>query len=418
MDLSNFTKQLAVSSGIGRLMDDLGRALASDQEYLMLGGGNPAHIPEVQTCFREAMADIVQDRGCFARMIGNYDPPEGSRPFAGALCRLLQERYGWAIGPENVALTNGSQSAFFALFNLLAGSFAHGQKKRILLPLTPEYIGYCDLGLEPDLFVSARPKITYLEPPWFKYHVDFDRIETILERDSIGALCVSRPTNPTGNVLTNDEISRLNGLAETNDIPLILDNAYGLPFPGIVFVDAKPVWTDHTIVCMSLSKLGLPGTRTGIVMARSDLIETLARLNAIVSLAPGSIGATLVTPLLQNGRLLSLAREIIRPFYEAKALHISEILKEALNGLNFFIHKPEGAFFVWLWLPDMKITSLELYERLKSVGVIVVPGEYFFPGLDTAWEHTTQCIRINYAQDEAVVKEGVRRMAPEIKQAH
>jgi len=47
MTISNFTKQLAVNSGIGRLMDDLGAALTSQETIFMLGGGNPAHIPEV-----------------------------------------------------------------------------------------------------------------------------------------------------------------------------------------------------------------------------------------------------------------------------------------------------------------------------------------------------------------------------------
>ncbi len=48
MKVSKFGRKIATQSGIGQLMDDLGLALAGSQDILMLGGGNPAHIPAVQ----------------------------------------------------------------------------------------------------------------------------------------------------------------------------------------------------------------------------------------------------------------------------------------------------------------------------------------------------------------------------------
>mgnify|MGYP006998137383 CR=1 FL=1 len=56
-----------------------------------------------------------------------------------------------------ICLTNGSQTAFFMLFNLFAGVLPDGREKKICLPLAPEYIGYADLGLTDDMFVSTRP---------------------------------------------------------------------------------------------------------------------------------------------------------------------------------------------------------------------------------------------------------------------
>ena len=50
MATSNFTRQLAVDSGIGHLMDDLGAAMTCPGTVFMLGGGNPAHSPEDQLC--------------------------------------------------------------------------------------------------------------------------------------------------------------------------------------------------------------------------------------------------------------------------------------------------------------------------------------------------------------------------------
>lgn len=49
-------------------------------------------------------------------------------------------------------------------------------------------------------------------------------------------ICVSRPTNPTGNVITDEELLKLDALANQHGIPLVIDNAYGVPFPGIIFM--------------------------------------------------------------------------------------------------------------------------------------------------------------------------------------
>jgi len=232
------------------------------------------------------------------------------------------------------------------------------------------------------------------------------------------AICVSRPTNPTGNVLTDSEIEKLSELARANNIPLIIDNAYGTPFPNIIFTEAKPLWNEDTIVCMSLSKLGLPATRTGIVIANEEVIDKVSRVNAVMSLAPGSIGAAIATKLVRSGEIIRLSREVIRPFYEKKAMRAVEQLCEGLDGLDFHIHKPEGAFFLWLWLKGLPITNEELYQRLKKRGVLVVPGHYFFPGLKDQWEHKNECIRISYAQDEETVAAGLKIIADEVKHAY
>ena len=65
----------------------------------------------------------------------------------------------------------------------------------------------------------------------------------------------------------------------------------------------------------------------------------------------------------------------------------------------------------------MKITSRELYERLKARKVLIVPGEYFFFGLREDWAHAHECIRMNFAQPEATVREGLRLIAEEVARA-
>jgi valine--pyruvate aminotransferase len=417
MKLSKFGKKVIKSSGIKILMDDLGEALFVNKDMLMLGGGNPAHIPQMQRYFRETMLNILQSGRTFEECIGNYDTPQGKPEFLEAIAELLKENFKWPVTAENIALTNGSQSAFFVLFNMFAGEFDDGTIKKILFPLAPEYIGYSDVGLNAtdNIFTAVKPIITELDPPFFKYHIDFDNLNIT---DDIGAICVSRPTNPTGNVLTDTEIERLIEISEQNDLPLIIDNAYGTPFPNIIFTDAKPYYGDNVIVCMSLSKLGLPGLRTGIIVARTEIINAMSEMAAVMNLAPISIGATMAMQMVRTGEIISLSKEIVQPYYREKANHAVDLVIKHLKGTNFRIHKPEGALFLWLWFPDMPITSQQLYERLKKRGVLVIPGQYFFPGLTEEWPHKDQCIRMTYSQDDEIVARGIEIIAEEVKNAY
>jgi len=415
MKLSRWGQRITSQSGISRLMEDLGDGLGRADDVFMLGGGNPAHIPEVEKYFRAVMIRMLESPGRFERAVGDYDPPQGDKAFIALVAELLRGEFGWDITSRNVALTNGSQSAFFILFNAFAGPCEDGSVRRILLPLAPEYIGYADVGLSDDLFVATQPEIEHLDKHVFKYHVNFEQTEMTEE---VGAICVSRPTNPTGNVLTHFELQKLNELASARKIPLIIDGAYGAPFPNIVFTNAEPIWNENIILCMSLSKLGLPATRTGIVVANEEVIRLVSEMNAVTSLAPGSLGAAIGAELIRDRQLIRLSREVIMPFYYKKVMRTVEQLLVELGDVDFHIHKPEGAFFLWLWLRGLPITDVQLYEALKKRGVVVVPGRYFFPGLKKSWRHKWECIRLSYAQDEEAVAAGLRIVAEEVKRAY
>lgn len=414
MQFSKFGEKFNRHSGITQLMGDLNEGLRTPGA-IMLGGGNPAAIPAMLDYFHQASSEMLTN-GKLVEAMANYDGPQGKDAFVKALAKLLSDTYGWPITEKNISLTNGSQSAFFYLFNLLAGTQPDGTEKKILLPLAPEYIGYGDSGLSDDIFVSFRPEIAELDNGMFKYHVDFEKLEI---DESVAAICASRPTNPTGNVLTDTEIEKLDELARKNNIPLIIDNAYGTPFPNIIFEEVKPFWNQNTILCMSLSKLGLPGVRCGIVIANEEVTQAITNINGIVSLAPSGMGPAIGTHMIESGDLLQLSQMIIKPFYQQKAKHAIELLKESITDPRFKIHKPEGAIFLWLWFDALPITSKELYARLKSRGVLIIPGEYFFFGQDcTDWEHTRQCIRMNYVQNEQNMRDGIKIIAEEVLKAY
>ncbi len=422
--LSEFGRHLSQGSGIGELMDDLGHALASGgDEVRMLGGGQPAHIPAVDALWRKRFEEILQSTTELEHVLGNYEPPAGNTQFRSSLAALFEREFAWPLSADNVAITMGGQTAFFFLLNALAGKHPGGQRKKILLPLVPEYIGYADQSVDGPLFRSIRPKIEKIGDHEFKYHVDFDNLE-VTEEDA--AICVSRPTNPTGNVLTDDEVAHLAALAKEHGIPLIIDNAYGAPFPDVIFSPATPIWNENIILTLSLSKLGLPGTRTGIVVARPEVVQAVASMTSIAGLANSNLGQALVEPLIRSGEILKLSRELIRPFYQEKSTQALAWIHEFFDdSLNYRIHRSEGALFLWAWFEDLPITSKQLYGRLKARGVLVVPGNYFFFGQEQggatthdAWKHRDECIRINFSMPEAIVEDGIRIIAEEVARAY
>ncbi|EIU7857128.1 valine--pyruvate transaminase [Vibrio parahaemolyticus] len=413
MQFSKFGEKFNQYSGITQLMDDLNDGLRTPGA-IMLGGGNPAAIPAMLDYFHQASEEMLAS-GELVAALTNYDGPQGKDVFVKVLAQLFRETYGWDINEKNISLTNGSQSGFFYLFNLFAGQQPDGSHKKVLLPIAPEYIGYGDAGIDEDIFVSYHPEIELLDNGLFKYHVDFEKLTV---DDSVAAICASRPTNPTGNVLTDEEVRKLDKLARENNIPLIIDNAYGLPFPNIIFEDVEPFWNENTILCMSLSKLGLPGVRCGIVIASEEITQALTNMNGIISLAPGSVGPTLANHIIAKGDLLKLSSEVIKPFYKQKSQRAVELLQQAITDERFRIHKPEGAIFLWLWFDELPITTMELYQRLKARGVLIVPGEYFFIGQKDEWDHAHQCLRMNYVQDDEMMQKGIAIIAEEVEKAY
>lgn len=414
---SLFAQRLTGGSGIESLMEDLGHALAEGRSGMhMLGGGNPALIPEVESIWRRRIRELLGDKDRFDRMLGVYDPPKGNSRFALALAADLQREFGWDVGAEHIGITAGGQTAFFYLFNMLAGEFAGSRRKRILLPVVPEYIGYANQGLGADFFAGTMPDIDHVAPHEFKYRVNFERLEISPE---IGAICASRPTNPSGNVLTDAEVAHLDAVARDAGVPLILDNAYGEPFPGIVYTKIQPVWNENVILTLSLSKLGLPGTRTGIVVAHPDVIQSITSMNAIVGLANGTVGQSLVTPLLETGEIRTIVDDLIRPYYRRKATNARRWISEYFDdSIDYHVHASEGALFLWIWFRGMPISADDLYVRLKKRGVLVVPGHYFAIGCAEAEDHASRCIRVSYAMDDTVVEEGIRLIGEEVSRVY
>mgnify|MGYP000601499122 FL=1 len=124
-------------------------------------------------------------------------------------------------------------------------------------------------------------------------------------------------------------------------------------------------------------------------------------------LTPNSLGPSLLTRMLKDKELLKLCKNVVKPYYSDKSQTAIGLFNEIFADRSVYLHKVEGAFFMWLWFKDAKITSETLYQRLKEKDVYIIPGHNFLIGIDDDWQHKHQCIRINYATDETTLRKGL-----------
>jgi valine--pyruvate aminotransferase len=414
MRFTKLGEQLSSGSGIETLMEDLGQALSGkDPAPLMLGGGNPAHIPEIEAIWKRKLETITNSPEQLRRALSIYDPPRGNASTLEALANLINTHFGWNITPENIAVTPGGQTAFFLLFNLLAGTQSDGSKGRILFPSIPEYIGYANQVAEPNSFTTLRPNISHTNPHRFRYSID---LSAVTETKDLSAICLSRPTNPSGNVVDDTTLQHLAELAQQRGIPLLIDHAYGKPFPNIMFCDATSPWNESTVHVLSLSKLGLPATRTAFIIGPPKITKAIQSMMAVAGLANTNIGQSLVTDLIQDHSIIDTCKNVITPFYKAKRDHaLAAAHHHFEDHLPYAFHETDGALFLWLWLKDCPLPTHELYLRLKEKGVLVVPGEPFFFGpAAEGWKHARECIRISFAMENATVERGLAIIGNEL----
>jgi valine--pyruvate aminotransferase len=224
------------------------------------------------------------------------------------------------------------------------------------------------------------------------------------------------PSNPTGKIFSKEELLFLKEQSEKYQIPIIVDVAYGNPFPGIVYTNQEFVYSENFIYTFSLSKVGLPGLQLGIVIANSEIIELMGKIQAVQSLSPSRIVPFVFKDDFASMEFYQMCHKHIKSFYLKKRNLILDLLKEQLSPELIQIHESEGAFFLWLNFPRLKISSLKLYEILKSRGLIVVPGIYY-PGLNSQENKDGEkCIRISFSQPEAVLTKGIEILISTIKE--
>ncbi|NJP08165.1 MAG: valine--pyruvate transaminase [Leptolyngbyaceae cyanobacterium RU_5_1] len=415
--LSRIGNEMSSLTGVRAIMKDIIETLraGAGQEFINLSAGNPLILPEVEQLWRDCTANLLASSE-YGEVVCRYGASQGYQPLIEAIAADFNQRYGLTLSDRNILITPGSQSLYFYAANAFGGYTESGTLKKIVLPLSPDYTGYGGVALTPEALVAYKPALD-IDPTAhrFKYRPDFSQLEI---NEDTGCVIFSRPCNPTGNVLTDDEVQKIADLAALYHAPVLIDSAYAPPFPALNFTDMNPLFGGNILHCMSLSKAGLPGERIGIAIGDERLIHVLECFQTNLCIHSPRYGQAIATRAIASGALVDIATNVIRPFYRNKLEIVEATLDQTMPDIPWFLHRGEGAIFCWLWLENLPITDWELYQQLKQVGVIVVPGSSFFPGLREDWSHKQQCLRISLTGSDPDIETAMQRLANVVKQIY
>ncbi|BAZ53326.1 valine-pyruvate aminotransferase [Nostoc sp. NIES-4103] len=416
--LTKLGAQMSNLTGVRAIMKDIIETLQSSggRELINLSAGNPLILPEVEQLWRDCTADLLASSE-YGEVVCRYGSSQGYAPLIEAIANDFNKRYNLKLTERNILITPGSQTLYFYAANSFGGYTKSGELKQIVLPLSPDYTGYGGICLCPEALIAYKPSLDIdASAHRFKYRPDFSQLSIT---ENTGCVIFSRPCNPTGNVLTDDEVRKIAALAAPYDVPVLIDSAYAPPFPALNFTDMSLIFGENILHCTSLSKAGLPGERIGIAIGHEKLIQVLESFQTNASLHSSRYGQAIAARAINSGALVQIAEQVIRPFYQNKFAILESTLEQAMSkDLPWYLHRGEGAIFAWLWLQDLPITDWELYQELKQVSVIVVPGSTFFPGLHEEWQHKHQCVRISLTGSDQELVTGMQRLAKVVEQIY
>jgi valine--pyruvate aminotransferase len=385
-------------------MDDLAEAIHSRPDLLFMGGGNPANIPAITESFSKATESLLSNQKKFSNSISAYSDPAGYTLLRERLCEIINEFYNWNISLDNIMLTNGSQAGFHLLFNLF-----NQKESSVLFPQVPDYIGYSDLTGNEETYLSIPAVYKSLDDYTFGYALDRVSLEAALAQRKLNLVVISQPTNPTGGILSQEDFDYLVQATKKSESILLLDHAYGGPFPAIQERLNVMDFEDHCIYSFSLSKLGFPGGRVGIFISSKSVISQMVEQLTITSLAPNSIGPAIASHFFSGDNWRTLIRDVIKPYYQRNRNTLINELKRIFSVEDFEYYEPEGAFFLWVRFKKFS-RSQDLYRKLKEGGLLVVPGDFFYfgKGLNRLEVNAPGCyIRISYVQSPVQIQQSI-----------
>ncbi|ABW27043.1 valine--pyruvate transaminase [Acaryochloris marina] len=416
--LSQIGNQMSALTGVRAIMKDIIETLRAnpDESFINLSAGNPVILPEVEQLWRDCTTQLLASPD-YGEVVCRYGTSQGYQPLVDAIQKDFNQRYGLNLTDRQILITPGSQALYFLAANAFGGATETGRLKKIVLPLSPDYTGYGGICLTPEALKAYQPTLEIDETAHrFKYRPDFEQLHF---DETTGCIIFSRPCNPTGNVLSKAEVKQIADLAAPFNIPVLIDSAYGPPYPSLNYTDIAPILGNNIVHCMSLSKAGLPGERVGIAIGDERIIQILEAFQTNVCIHSGRYGQAIAAQAIQSGALAEISVQVIRPYYQAKLALLQSTLDQHMpSTLPWFLHLGEGAIFAWLWLKELPISDWQLYQQLKRVGVIVVPGHSFFPGLSQDWPHKHQCLRISLTATDEEITIAMQRLVPVIEEVY
>jgi aspartate/methionine/tyrosine aminotransferase len=232
----------------------------------------------------------------------------------------------------------------------------------------------------------------------FEWKLDLTSLETAVSKDT-GVIVVTNPNNPTGYVLSESEMDAIVRAAERAGAWLVVDEIYrGAEVSG----EMTPTFMgryDKVIVTGGTSKaFGLPGLRTGWIVAAPEIIRHLCQYHDYMTLTPSAISDHLANTVMREDRraqVIERTRSIIRSNLPAVERWI-----ESHTDIFDYSQPHAGAICTVRCKPP--IESMALFEKvLAEQSVLITPGAHFGFG---------NYIRIGFGYNLDKTVQGLQRM--------
>jgi aspartate/methionine/tyrosine aminotransferase len=334
----------------------------------------------------DSLAAAVRDPATLG--YGNITGDAGLREAYAAEVSAL---YGGRVGPGEVAITGGANMGSFAVTMLLAGP---GQS--IMLPV-PWYFnhqmnaGLLGIGVLP---LPCRPERGFVPDP--------EEAEALLD-ESVRAIILVSPNNPTGAIYPPEILGRFAALCRRRGIKLVLDETYrdfreaGQATPHGLFREAD--WAETLIQLYSFSKAYcVPGHRAGAIVADSLLMPELTKILDCLQICASRVGQAALAWAIPN---LSAWREGNRLTMNARGAACRWAFADL--GASGWRIESQGGYFAYLRHPFSGLSAMAIAEALAvQRGVITLPGSAFGPGQENY-------VRLAFANVEAAAIEDVAK---------
>ena len=350
-------------------------AKAAGKEVLPLASGDP-NLPTDPAVIEAAHRAMLAGDTHYGPAPGT---PELRQAIAARLGRRGQSRYS----ADQIIVTPGGK---FAVFAALMATVMPGDEVIIFDPCWVSYVPCVKLCGGKAVVLPALDRIS------------IDAVAAAITPRT-RAMIVNSPVNPTGRVLSAEELAGLAKLARQNDLWLLFDQVYSdLTFDGsFTFLQDLPEAQERTLVADSLSKTyGMTGWRVGYLALPARAVKPILRVvqHSIYCVPPFIQAAATVALGLPEASVQQHATT-----FRARRDRVAA----ALDGINGISCKPPPAtFYVFPAVSgdDRHVAQ----EWLETMSIAVLPGSAF--GSAGAGH-----LRLSLACDDAVLEEALARLA-------
>jgi 2-aminoadipate transaminase len=363
--------------------------VTEDNNIISFAGGlpSPALFPV------EAVSDAARDvLSCDGSGVLQYSTTEGYRPLREFIARRYQSRFGLAVSPDQVLITNGSQQCLDLLGKVMIdpGDTVVMEK--------PGYLGAIQAF---SLYEPGFQQVALREDG-----PDADQLRGIIRTGSPKIMYgVPNFQNPSGTSYSKESRQTVAGILKGTSTLFVEDDAYGeLRFRG---EDIPPVYgmiPEQAVLCGSFSKIIAPGMRMGWMVASPEIYSHLVTVKQASDLHSNYLTQRIISRFLECydiDRHISRIRGVYR---HQRDLMVSVIEETFPPSVSFT--RPEGGMFLWVTLPP-GCNVMDLFELAIKENVAFVPGLPFYTdggGSDT--------MRLNYTNsDDEQIVEGITRLS-------